>query len=56
MRAHRVDLRDDPDADAGLGGGESRALAGEAGADHEDVMARHAAAILLNGPASKSDF
>ena len=34
VRADRVDLRDDPDAHAGLGGGERGALAGEAGSDH----------------------
>ena len=38
VRAHRVDLGDDPDRDALLGGGEGGALAGEAGSDHEDVV------------------
>ena len=46
VRAHRVDLGDDPDRDALLGGGEGGALAGEPGADHEYVVARHAGAIL----------
>ena len=41
-----MDLADDPDADALLGGGERRALAGEPCADNEDVMVRHIGAIL----------
>ena len=39
VRAHGVDLADDPDRDPGLGRGERGALAGEAGADHEYVVA-----------------
>ena len=39
--ADRVDLADDPDRYAFLGGREGGALAGEAGADYENVMSRH---------------
>ena len=38
VRAHRVDLGDDPDRDALLGGGQRRALAGEPGSDHQYVV------------------
>ena len=38
VRAHRVDLGDDPDRDALLGGGERRPLPGEAGSDHQYVV------------------
>ena len=42
VRADRVDLADDPDRHAFLGGGEGGPLSGEAGADHEYVMGGHA--------------
>ena len=41
VRADRVDLADDPDRYAFLGGGEGGALAGEAGTDYENVMGWH---------------
>ena len=41
VRAHRMDLADDPDRDAVLGGGEGRALSGEAGSDDQDVVGGH---------------
>ena len=41
-----MDLADDPDRYAFLGGGEGGALAGEAGADYENVMGRHEARML----------
>ncbi len=36
-----MDLGDDPDVGAPLGGGEGGALAGEAGADYEYVVVGH---------------
>ena len=41
VRAHRVDLADDPDRDALLGGGEGRPLPGEPGSDHQYVVSGH---------------
>ena len=41
VRAYGMDLRDDPDGHTGLGGGERGPLAGEPGADDEDIMGRH---------------
>ncbi len=41
VRAHRVDLGDDPDRHARLRRGQGCALAGEAGADHKDVVTGH---------------
>src|SRR5262249_18623400 len=43
--ADRVDLAEDPDRYPLLGGGESGALAGEAGADYEHVMRGHEAGL-----------
>ena len=45
VRAHRVDLGDDPDRDALLGGGERGALAGEPRSDHQYVVSRHEAIL-----------
>ena len=45
VRADRVDLAEDPDRYALLGGGEGGALAGEAGADYEHVMRGHEAGL-----------
>ena len=41
-----MDLADDPDRHALLGGGEGGALAGEAGADYEYVMGGHERRML----------
>src|SRR5204863_8406732 len=41
VRADRVNLRQDPDRDALLGGRKRGALPGQAGTDHKDVMEGH---------------
>src|SRR3954468_8583169 len=41
MRAHRVDLADDPDRHPFLGGRQCCSLAGETGPDYENVMGWH---------------
>jgi hypothetical protein len=49
VRAHGMDLGDDRHRGPGPGGGERRALAGEAGAEDEDVVGRHAGIPIRPG-------
>ena len=49
VRAHRVDLAHDRHARARSGGGERRALAGEAGADDQDVVCWHGSLRSIGG-------
>jgi hypothetical protein len=55
VRAHRVDLAHDRDRGPGVGGGQRRALAGQAGADDQHVVGGHGpepySTVLLNGRA-----